>query len=158
MITQKWLKDKYNYDKETGVFINRKSKKLLGGIDKYGYLRTHLKGKGYRLHRLAWLYFYGELPSKNIDHINGNASDNRIDNLREAEQTLNLKNMRKRSDNKSGATGIWWDKCRNNWQVYINLKGKIFKHLGRFNNKFDALAARKSAEIKNNYHKNHGRC
>lgn len=57
-------------------------------------------------HRLAWFYAYGVWPQDQIDHRNGIRSDNRICNLREATNSLNKANERRRTDNTSGFKGV----------------------------------------------------
>lgn len=47
--------------------------------------------------------------------------------------------------NTSGITGVTWDKSRNKWKAQIIFKGKNY-YLGRYDNKEDAIAARKEAE------------
>ncbi len=81
-----------------------------------------------------------------IDHINGNKSDNRIDNLRLATFSENSWNAEKRSDNTSGHKGVSFDKRRGVWVAYINAYGKR-KHLGRFYLIEDAYKAYEKASI-----------
>ena len=109
-------------------------------------------------HRLIWCYYYGKWPESDlvIDHINGNFRDNRIVNLRLVTHTENNKNRSTPKDNTSGHLGIHRVKNRGKWQVQIGVNGKNV-HVGYFKNKDDAIAARKEAEIKYGYHKNHGR-
>ena len=57
-----------------------------------GYLSCQMMGKNYSMHRLAWLYVYGEMPNGEIDHVNGDATDNRIANLRLATSSQNSAN------------------------------------------------------------------
>lgn len=150
-----WLKSKYLYDPTTGVFSNRKTGKLLGGINKYGYVRAFLKKKEYSLHRLAWFYMYGRMP-KNIDHINHNRSDNRISNLREVDVAENQKNKSKYKNNTSGHHGVHWSKGKRRWVASISID-KQQKQLGVFADFSDAVDARKNAEILYGYHNNHGK-
>jgi len=62
--------------------------------------------KTYAAHRVAWFLHHGAWPMGEIDHINGNAQDNRIANLRDVTHKENTRNMKRRSDNTSGITGI----------------------------------------------------
>lgn len=89
----------YTYNAETGeVFTTRKKVTKVAG--KLGYLRmmtslsTSSKYKTYDLiqtynHRFAWFYHYGELPKFEIDHINKDKKDNRIENLRDVSHKFN---------------------------------------------------------------------
>lgn len=162
MLTLTRLKEALNYDPETGVFtwVNPTNDRIqVGSVagDKFkDCIRIGLDGEGYRAHRLAWLYCYGEWPKHNIDHINGNHYDNRIANLRDVPQSENVRNQRLRKDNKSGYHGVNWDKGRNKWRVTINVEGKV-KTLGRYDDLDEAIKVRKEAEIELNYHSNHGR-
>lgn len=161
MITQARLKELLHYDPETGVFI-RKAKQsnqmegaIAGGEDGSGYLRIRIDGKKYKSHRLAWLYMFGILPANKTDHINQNRSDNRICNLREVTDGDNSKNASRRSDNRSGITGVYWSGVNQKWAVQINDNGEQ-KFLGRYESLLDAAAVRIKANSRYNYHENHG--
>lgn len=101
------------YDPETGVFTWRVGKKgqagpgsIAGCLNKHlgywqiGILRQRLYG-----HRLAWLLSYGCWPTHQIDHINGDRSDNRLTNLREATHADNQQN-RHLYRNRTGFAGV----------------------------------------------------
>jgi hypothetical protein len=120
-----------------------------------GYLVGTLFAKKYRAHRIIYALHYGEWPMF-IDHINGDRSDNRIGNLRSVTLEQNSRNCKRSALNTSGVCGVSWCKMQNTWRAYIRVNGKR-KHLGRFVKIEDAIAARKAANRKYNYHKNHGR-
>jgi hypothetical protein len=82
-----------------------------------------------------------------VDHINGNPSDNRKQNLRIVTQHQNAMNARLNINNTSGTTGVSWDKENNKWIAAIGVNNKNIK-LGRFINIEDAIKARKEAEDK----------
>ena len=109
-------------------------------------------------HRVIWCHYYGKWPESNlvIDHINGDNSDNTIDNLRLVTHTENNKNRSTPKDNTSGNLGLYWAKSKKKWLVQIGSNGKTI-HIGIFKNKEDAIKARKAAEIEYGYHENHGR-
>jgi hypothetical protein len=90
-----------------------------------------LDGHRYYLHRLAWYYVYGQWPERDVDHINGDPSDNRITNLRLATQTQNNANARRRRDNTSGFKGVTWNRARRKWMAQIDYGGDHF-YLGLF--------------------------
>lgn len=69
--------------------------KEAGTVDNNGYLMIRIDGLKHKAHRLAWLYVYGEHPAGEIDHINGEKSDNRICNLRLASNPQNQANRRR---------------------------------------------------------------
>ena len=161
MLTQNELKEILSYNQDTGDFrwLIRPANcvhigDIISSFDTAGYLRVGYKGIRYSCHRLAWLYVYGVWP-KEIDHINHNRKDNRILNLRNISHRDNMMNASKRKDNKSGVTGVCWDKANNKWQAYIIVNGKNI-NLGRFVSKSDAVKTRKNASIKYSFHENHG--
>ena len=162
MLTQERLKEVLHYNPLTGNFtwkVRTGQRIKIGDIAGYtnsdGYIQISLDGKKYQAHRLAWLYVTGELPPKQIDHINHDKADNRIANLRCTNQAENCKNATKRKDNNSGVMGVSWYKDRQKWVVNIRVNGKRL-HLG-YTTDFDiAIAMRKAAERKYGFHKNHG--
>src|SRR5690606_167269 len=95
--------------------------------------------KLHQAHRLAFLYMTGEMPEKVVDHINGDRSDNRWENLRCANQSQNMANVGIRSANTSGTPGVVWDKERQKWRAQLRVNGKK-KNLGRFDSIEDAKA------------------
>lgn len=84
---------------------------------------------------------------KVVDHINGNVADNRKSNLRVIEQSKNLINKAILSNNKSGISGVMWDKERSKWAAEIRMDN-IKCSLSRYNNIEDAVYARYYSELK----------
>ena len=163
-MNQERLKSLLDYNPETGKFIWRVSKRRgvkagseAGNINSNGKYRCiGIDGKKYSAHRLAWLWYYGRWPEDQIDHINHNPDDNRIENLREVSNQENQRNRRLSRNNTSGRVGVHWHKMEEKWRASIKSNGKnIF--LGRFKEKEDAIKAREEAEVKYKFHKNHGR-
>lgn len=158
-ITQDELHRLISYDSESGLFfsIDAAGNRLreIGHRNDRGYIRVCLKGKCYRAHRLAWLYMYGKWPNQ-IDHANGIYSDNRIVNLRNVTNRQNARNQCIPTNNTSGVRGVRWDKGADKWRAEImNNEGKV-EFLGKFKEKSLAVKARKDAEKRLGYHKNHG--
>jgi hypothetical protein len=107
-----------NYDPDAGVFTwkvsrgNRVAGSVAGTIDNNGYCRIKFGSKLELAHRLAWLWAHGKWPQNQIDHINGNRSDNRIHNLRDVSRALNGMNRhRPNPNNRVGLIGV--DRQRN---------------------------------------------
>ena len=161
ILTQERLKELFSYDEQTGLFVrkitvnhNAKEGTIAGTVNKkLGYVIISIDNNQYYSHRLVWLYMNGSFPSKQIDHINRNKSDNRICNLREVTSGQNRQNTNLRIDNKSGAKGVFWYKSRNKWISYIRVNGKRHS-LGYHENFDDAVLARKEAE--NKFFTHHG--
>lgn len=79
----------------------------VGYVDVRGYVRTKLGSKMTFAHRIIWEMHFGPVPKGlELDHINGDKADNRIENLRLVNRYLNCKNAKMRADNKSGVTGV----------------------------------------------------
>jgi len=110
MLTQERLKELLHYDPETGVFTRVKTGKVSGHVDVVGYCTLGIDYKIYKAHRLAWLYVYGVWPSDMVDHINNVKSDNRIINLREANNTQNQHNQTISSTSKTGVKNVHYNK------------------------------------------------
>lgn len=131
-MTQNELKQLLHYEPNTGVFtwlVSRgrvKKGTIAGSKQKYGHLAVKIDGKNYHLHRLAWLYVYGKFPDNMIDHINGIADDNRIDNLRDVNNAVNQHNQKTAHTNsKSGLIGASWNKQNKAWKAQIAHHGKV---------------------------------
>lgn len=123
---------------------------------KSGYVRfRHATGNLY-VHRLIWELFNGAIPDgMQIDHINGDRADNRIENLRLVTQQSNLRNARMRDSNRTGITGVT-RLPSGRFRARIGDKGRTI-YLGNFDSELSARNARKAAEERLGYHANHGR-
>jgi hypothetical protein len=120
-----------------------------------GYLKGAIFGRTLLAHRVVWAVHFGVWP-KQIDHINGVRTDNRIANLREATSQENNRNRSLPSDNKSGRIGVRWHKPDSCWRAHIGVSRRRI-HLGSFRKFQDAVAAREEAEALYGFHPNHGR-
>lgn len=156
------LKSLLQYDPNTGVFkwaVDRgnriKAGSVAGSLRFNGYLAISIDWKRYYSHRLAYFYMYGVMPLE-IDHINGIRDDNRIVNLREVTRLENSKNSSKSRKNTSGHVGVTWSKECSKWLVQIRSE-HITHYLGVFSKLDDAISARKAAEERFGFHRNHGK-
>lgn len=122
----------------------------VGAMVREGYLKVHLKGKSYPIHRLMWLLFYGEHAALFVDHINGDRLDNRPCNLRLVTKAENAKNRRTTKQSVSGLNGVVWAADRGKWRAFIRWDNKL-EHLGTYEDFFEAVCARKSAEVRYAY-------
>lgn len=150
------LKELLTYDPETGdlrwrlrVFSNGKTfrkqaGKIAGGIDRGGYRLLRIDSTAIAAHRVAYAMMTGAWCDRDIDHADGDASNNRWSNLRPASTSQNLMNARLRDDNASGVKGV--SRCRQTgrWAAELHANGrKIW--LGRHDTLEQARAARDEA-------------
>ena len=110
------------------------------------YMQVQYKGKRQGIHRIVWEMACGPIPDGYyVDHVNGDRSDNRVDNLRLATKAENNWNASKRKDNTSGLKGVYWKRQIQKWGACICVFGKQ-KHLGFFLTAEDAYQTRVEAE------------
>jgi hypothetical protein len=150
------------YDPITGVFtrLQTTSKKLMnkgpieaGGLDSDGYRKIAVNGTIFLAHRLAWLLSYGCWPDEDIDHENGDTSDNRLCNLRSASDSENLRNRGPQKNNTSGYKNVSWCRAMGKWVVRLRTKPNgRYEIIGYFDNKEEAnsiaVATRKKSHMR----------
>lgn len=150
-ITHARLLEVVSYEPETGVFrwkvatsrktrigavMATRSKCTRGGI----YLQGRIDGRIYRLHRLAWLYMTGAWPCAEVDHINGDPTDNRWLNLRDVPRSMNQQNIRvAKRNSKTGLLGAF--PARGGRFRAAIRTGSEFIHLGHFSTAIEAHRA-----------------
>ena len=156
------LRNTLEYNPDTGLFkwkhirSNRCFKGWFQGhIEGSGYRVINIRGVIYRLHRVAWLFYYGSWPTDEIDHKDHDRSNNRINNLRDVNDQKQSMNRKLNKRNKTGVSGVRIIPS-GKYEVRINV-AYVRKHLGTFNTLAEAKAVREQAEIKYGYHPNHGR-
>lgn len=119
------------------------------GRRSHAYRAVSVAGKEYMEHRIIFLFHHGYLPPE-VDHIDGNKSNNRIENLRAASHSDNLKNQKLKSSNTSGQKNVGWAKREQRWRVRLTVDGKD-KHIGYFKDR--ELADLVAIEACNLHHK-----
>lgn len=158
-LTAKRLRHLLAYDQKTGLFKWAVSAKRVKRGDaagrlnpSNGYIEIGVDGRRYLAHRLAWLYVHGVWPTDCIDHIDRNATNNRIDNLRLATISQNGWNKGIGSNNTSGVKGVSWIVSRRRWQATIKKDGKNinlgwFVDIGEATNAYRCAAERLAGEF-----------
>ena len=143
------LKKMLRYEPDTGLLFwtgaaHKSVRGKRAGTFNRGYVVVMYKSKFYKAHRLAWLLTHGSWPKEMIDHIDGNPSNNKLNNLRDVNNHANQCNRHKaRMDSKSGLMGA--SPYRNKWRSQIKRNG-IIKYLGIFNTAQEAHEAYKKGK------------
>lgn len=155
LLTADDVRELFDYDPVSGAFRWRSARRrpnlpadlTAGTRHSEGYRRVSVKGRLYYVHRLIWAYVHDRWPAEDIDHLNGDRSDNRLCNLREASRSLNNENIRTaRSHSTSGMLGAHrtpWGR----WASSIRVRGRIL-YLGCYDTANEAHQAYLSAKIK----------
>lgn len=173
-IDPKKLKELFSYNYESGIltwnhrpiemFCDERSWKIWNTRyagkqitnNRRGYVGIRILGKNYFAHRVIWALHYGEWPKNQIDHINGVPSDNRIENLRDVENSINHRNIKLPSNNTSGRIGVCFNKRTGKWKAEITVNKKYI-FIGMFTTFEEACAAREAVEKEHGFLATHGR-
>lgn len=110
--------------------------KPVGAVSKSGYLESKIKLKPFKVHRVIFLLHHGWLP-KMVDHIDGNRTNNAIENLRASDAQTNKCNQKIYKSNTSGVKGVYWKKSLGVWGAQISYECKK-RHLGYYANMNEA--------------------
>lgn len=129
-LTAERLRELVNYDPITGVFTRKiviwktgTVGEAIGHRRPDGRFEVSVSGTIYLAHRLAWLYMTGVWPNEEIDHIDGNPSNNRFENLRDISRVGNAQNQRRAKRHSiSGILGV--HKRHNKWRATIIADGQ----------------------------------
>ena len=153
-----WIKDNLRYDPDTGDLwwtkqnrSGRQFEKPAGSFYKtsgYIYIKSRVGLVVYRClaHRVAWFIHYDVWPKDQIDHINGDRTDNRIVNLREATGSENQGNRKIHEGGTSKYKGVSWKKQYSKWVAKIVVNHKNI-HLGYYDNEEKAALAYNKAAL-----------
>jgi len=155
-LTSEVVRERFSYDPDEGMLRYRQATvrhcrivpegSVAGGLNKEGYRYVMVRGIHYRASRIIWLYMTGSWPKHKIDHKNCNTSDDRWENLRQATDSQQKQNNRKRKDNKTGYKCVVY--CKEprykhgrfyRWQVVVD--GKRIKSGARYATAEEAYAA-----------------
>lgn len=153
-LTAERLRELMDYDPATGVFVKREyvdhrgrkiRARVVGSVNKKGYVYIRIAGKQYLASRLAWLYMRGCWPDHEIDHKSNIRTDNRFDNLRDATELGNSGNRGPNKNNRCGFKGVFQHRA-GKWCAQISLHGK-HTHLGVFDTPESAARAYDAASL-----------
>jgi hypothetical protein len=129
----------FDYQPESGQLIwkvstcKSKAGSVAGYVNSNGYMVVGLLGEKYRLHRLAWLLMHGHWPVGTIDHINCDRGDNRLCNLRNVSQAVNMQNKREPTiSNTSGYLGVYWSARRGGFMASVSVGNRKQKRRGPY--------------------------
>lgn len=155
MITQQMIADCFEY--RNGLLywkgVSHPNKQYMlnkpaGSIHKTGYRHITWKGKPQKAHRLIFMLHHGYMPQE-VDHINGDRQDNRIENLRAADRSQNQCNRGHLASNTSGYPGVSWHSKTAKWVVRV-MKNGVSRCFGYFDDL--ELAGLVAAEARSLYH------
>ena len=165
MLTQETVREMFDY-REDGNLVRRYATmgngnyagRVIGttpdGTRANRYSSTKIHGQHWCVHKLIYLYHYGINPVQ-LDHINRDTADNRIENLRVASGSENACNRKLFANNTSGCKGVSWSKRANKWQCYLAINKKI-KHLGYFEDlELADLVSNEARDLYHGHYANH---
>jgi len=141
MLTQQQIKEFFDYQDGMLYWKNGRSGIKTDGseagcIHHTGYRVITVNSKSYKVHRLIWVMFNGDIPNGLlVDHVDRNISNNKIENLRLLTKSMNARNR--------GAKGVYYDASRNKWVAQASVNNTNVA-LGRFDTREAAEAEYKS--------------
>lgn len=141
-LTVEQLRAEFDCLPETGQLRRKSNGRIAGTIQTDGYRQVSICGRYLLAHRVIWFMHHGAWPDYMMDHINGNRDDNRIENLRDVPQVVNIAARGVRS--KSGFKGVYPAGTR--FIAQIRVHGEL-RTLGKFARAEDAHRAFKIAHV-----------
>lgn len=149
-LTAERARELFDYDEQTGNLVRKVqvgSRGRVGdiaGTPNHGYIQIQVDGRIHHAHRIAWLIKAGAFPLGDIDHIDGQRSNNAWANLREVSRSVNLQNQRKpHCDSRTGLLGIYQSGHRFVARICRNGRTRV---IGSFPTAEEAHAAYVSAK------------
>lgn len=151
--------DKFNTFHAFRVFESCYSGKLAGTIETLGqsgksYVKLRIDGKYWLAHRVIWKMMTGFDPYE-IDHEDGNGTNNRWYNLRNVDSGQNARNHKLQKSSTTRHTGVYWRERDSCYQADITVNGKRM-FLGNFKEIEDAVEARNKAQSNLDFAEGHG--
>jgi hypothetical protein len=142
----------YKYVQDTGTVMRIAGRspgvgKPVGTIGKDGYVRASVVGRSIGLHTVVWILCKKSFPIWEIDHIDRNRSNNRIENLRDVPQRVNAANNERSARGRKTGTR----KENNKWLAVIRVHNRTVR-IGLFTTEqaaSDAYEKRKWQVINN---------
>lgn len=163
-----YLRQRLDYDSDTGKLYWRfnpaalpqwntryAGTEALGTVNAAGHKYGSVDGCKLKAHRVVWALCHGVWPDGEVDHVNQRPADNRIENLRVGDRSMNMRNVARTKANTSGVTGVVWYKRKKKWHARIKADGRSYS-LGYYDNLEDAAEARRRANALWGFHANHG--
>jgi len=123
VITEQEVLARFDYDRDRGCFISRRTGKKVGFLGRHGYLTVRIGASNHLAHRLVWLLENGSLPPI-VDHADRNVLNNHISNLRASDKASNAQNCKVRTDNTSSEKGVSWNHIHRKWHAYVYANGQ----------------------------------
>jgi hypothetical protein len=143
----------FTYDPETGLLhwkapkTNRvKAGDVAGQPKASGYRYVGVGKKRYLAHRVVWEMHNGPIPpNTDIDHLNGDKSDNRLSNLRVATRSQNMTNVARPY---GGRPGRFRGVSATKYGFAASIRnGGPSKHLGHYKTALEAARAYDEAAL-----------
>lgn len=153
-LSHKHVKECFHYEPSSGKLTWKISKarcvkigQEAGWMRSDGYRQVEVDGTKFLVHRLIYFFIEGKFPPKEIDHIDGNKSNNRWNNIRACSRSENMSNAGPRRNNKLGIRGVYYDPKRRRYITRIR-KGCTKKYIGSFKTKEEAARAYQEEQSK----------
>lgn len=164
-----FLREVLRYDADSGnlYWLRRKGcrpewntrysgKRAFTTLTPWGYNSGSINNTHFQAHRVVWALVHGNWPGDmDVDHLDGNRKNNRIENLRLVSKLENSRNKGMTSRNSSGVVGVCWHKGAQKWLAQYS-KGNWPIYLGVFSDKEEAAQAVRAAREAEGFHPNHG--
>ena len=164
MITYERANELFRYEPSSGKLFwkKRTARRVKVGDEagtlckSTGYRMVFINRNGYLVHRIAILLATGECdPGREVDHIDHDRGNNRLNNLRIVDRINNMRNIGLMKTNKTGVTGVIYDEKYAKYRAKIHIEGKGI-YLGSYDTLEEAATARAEANKRYNFHPNHG--